>query len=61
MILDEATSALDEINLTMVLNSLDKVMEGRTSIVIAHRITTVEKCSIIIVIADGIVEEDGYI
>ena len=34
-------------------------MVGRTSIVIAHRLTTVEKCSRIVVIADGVVAEEG--
>jgi ABC-type multidrug transport system fused ATPase/permease subunit len=39
--------------------ALDNIMVGRTSIVIAHRLTTVEKCSRVIVIDDGRVVEEG--
>jgi len=42
LILDEATSALDEESQRKVQVALERVMEGRTSIVIAHRLTTVE-------------------
>lgn len=59
LILDEATSALDEQSQRKVQLALDNVMDGRTSIVIAHRLTTVEKCSRIVVIEDGRVVEDG--
>jgi len=59
LILDEATSALDEESQRKVQAALDNVMIGRTSIVIAHRLTTVEKCSRVIVIEDGKVVEEG--
>jgi len=59
LILDEATSALDENSQTKVQEALERVMDGRTSIVIAHRLTTVEKCSRIVVLKGGVVEEDG--
>jgi ATP-binding cassette subfamily B protein len=59
LLLDEATSALDEKAQAIVQNALVKVMEGRTSIVIAHRLTTVERCSRIVVIEGGKVVEDG--
>lgn len=59
MILDEATSALDEESQRKVQLALDNIMVGRTSIVIAHRLTTVEKCSRIAVIEDGKVAEEG--
>ena len=42
-------------------DALDKVMVNRTSIVIAHRLTTVEKCQRIAVIQDGVVVETGSI
>ena len=53
MLLDEATSALDEESQRKVQGALDTVMQGRTSIVVAHRLTTVEKCSRVAVIEDG--------
>jgi ABC-type multidrug transport system fused ATPase/permease subunit len=43
----------------MVQEALDKVMAGRTALIIAHRLTTVEKCNRLAVIADGIVAEEG--
>ena len=59
LILDEATSALDEESQKKVQLALDNVMVGRTSIVIAHRLTTVEKCSRVVVIENGKVAEEG--
>lgn len=61
MLLDEATSALDEVSQRKVQKALETVMKNRTSIVVAHRLTTVEKCSRVAVIEDGkIVEEGGF-
>ena len=59
LILDEATSALDESSQRKVQLALDNVMQNRTSIVIAHRLTTVEKCTRVVVIEDGKVVEEG--
>jgi ABC-type multidrug transport system fused ATPase/permease subunit len=59
LILDEATSALDEESQKKVQEALDNVMADRTSIVIAHRLTTVEKCSRVVVLEDGKVAEEG--
>jgi ABC-type multidrug transport system fused ATPase/permease subunit len=59
LLLDEATSALDEESQRKVQTALEKCMVGRTSIVIAHRLTTVEKCNRIAVLADGKIAEDG--
>lgn len=59
LLLDEATSALDEDSQRKVQAALEKVMQGRTSIVVAHRLTTVEKCNRIAVIEDGVVIEEG--
>ena len=59
LILDEATSALDEQSQEIVQQALDRAMEGRTCIVIAHRMSTVQKCNRIIVVHKGKVVEDG--
>lgn len=59
LLLDEATSALDEESQRKVQLALDKVMQGRTSIVVAHRLTTVEKCSRVAVLEDGQIIEEG--
>ena len=59
LILDEATSALDEKSQEIVQEALETAMEGRTSIVIAHRLSTVKKCDRIIVINQGQVMEEG--
>ena len=59
LLLDEATSALDEESQRKVQSALEKCMNGRTSIVIAHRLTTVQKCNRIVVIADGKIAEEG--
>ncbi len=59
MILDEATSALDEQSQEIVQQALDRAMENRTSVVIAHRMTTIKKCNRIVVLHKGRVVEDG--
>lgn len=59
VILDEATSALDNKSEKVVQRALDKLMEGRTTIVIAHRLSTVMDADKILVINDGHVVEDG--
>lgn len=51
--LDEATSALDETSQTLVQAALENVVKNRTSIVIAHRLTTIEKCDRLLVIENG--------
>jgi len=59
LILDEATSALDEQSQEVVQQALDRAMEGRTSIVIAHRLSTVRNCDILFVLGGGKVIESG--
>lgn len=59
LILDEATSALDETSQKLVQEALTKVMQDRTSVIIAHRLTTIEKCSRLVLIENGVVAEEG--
>ena len=59
VILDEATSHLDAENELLVQQALDKALSGRTSLVIAHRLSPVRNADLIIVIDDGSVVEKG--
>lgn len=59
LLLDEATSALDEDSQNKVQSALDAAMKGRTTIIIAHRLTTIEKCDKIFVLESGKVAEEG--
>ena len=59
LILDEATSALDSKSESLVQQALDVLMQGRTSLVIAHRLATVRKADRILVMDDGAIVEQG--
>jgi subfamily B ATP-binding cassette protein MsbA len=59
MILDEATSALDTESERLVQDALDKLMENRTSLVIAHRLSTVKNADLICVFHEGEIVERG--
>lgn len=59
LILDEATSALDTATEQEIQGSLDEVSKGRTTLVIAHRLSTVIACDEIIVLRDGEIAERG--
>jgi ATP-binding cassette, subfamily B, bacterial MsbA len=59
LILDEATSSLDTVSERAVQDAIDNLMEGRTVMVIAHRLTTVERADRIFVIKDGSAVESG--
>jgi len=59
LILDEATSALDNRSEGLVQEALERLMVGRTTIVIAHRLTTVERADKIVVLDGGRVVEEG--
>ncbi|KAF7089356.1 hypothetical protein CFC21_092352 [Triticum aestivum] len=59
LLLDEATSALDSQSEKVVQEALDRVMVGRTSVVVAHRLSTIQNCDLITVLDKGIVVEKG--
>lgn len=59
MILDEATSALDTESERLVQEALEHLMKNRTSIVIAHRLSTVQKADLIVVMKHGKILEQG--
>jgi ATP-binding cassette subfamily C protein CydCD len=59
LILDEATSHLDAVNEQMVRGALDELMAERTTIVIAHRLSTVRDADHIVVLEAGEVVEQG--
>lgn len=59
LILDEATSALDNHSERLVQEALDALMKNRTTIVIAHRLSTVEHADRIIVLSEGRIVEEG--
>ncbi|WVZ75064.1 hypothetical protein U9M48_023156 [Paspalum notatum var. saurae] len=59
LLLDEATSALDSQSEKAVQEALDRVMVGRTSVVVAHRLSTIRNCDMIAVLDRGVVVEKG--
>ena len=59
LLLDEATSSLDSLTEKAVQEALEKLMIGRTTLVIAHRLTTVEKLQRILVMENGDIVEQG--
>ncbi len=59
LLLDEATSALDSENESLIQEALERLMEGRTTLVISHRFSAVQHADLIIVLKDGSIVEQG--
>ena len=59
LILDEATSSLDTESEALLQQAFENLMEGRTTIVIAHRLSAVRRAGRILVLADGRIRESG--
>ncbi|CAL4909399.1 unnamed protein product [Urochloa decumbens] len=59
LLLDEATSALDAESERIVQDALDRVMVGRTTIIVAHRLSTIQGADMIAVLKDGVIAEKG--
>ena len=59
LLLDEATSALDNESEKVVQRALDRVQEGRTTVIVAHRLTTIRQADLIVTFDNGKVKEQG--
>ncbi|CAI0469814.1 unnamed protein product [Linum tenue] len=59
LLLDEATSALDAESEKVVQDALDRVMVNRTTVVVAHRLSTIKKADVIAVVKNGVIVEKG--
>jgi ABC-type multidrug transport system fused ATPase/permease subunit len=59
LILDEPTSALDADTEHAVVEALDRLMRGRTTFIVAHRLSTIRRATMIVVLEDGRVAEQG--
>ena len=59
LILDEATSSVDTRTEVLIQQAMDRLMQGRTSFIIAHRLSTVRNADLILVMRDGDIVEQG--
>lgn len=59
LILDEATSSIDTRTEQQIQRAFAKLMEGRTSFIVAHRLSTIKECDLILVMDDGAIVEQG--
>jgi ATP-binding cassette subfamily B protein/subfamily B ATP-binding cassette protein MsbA len=59
LILDEPTSALDVETEAVVMEGIERLAQGRTTFIIAHRLSTVRRCDLVLVLRDGVIVEQG--
>ena len=59
LMLDDALSAVDTKTENNILNSMKRIMEGRTTIIISHRVSSAKLANKIIVLVDGLIAEEG--
>ena len=59
LIFDEATSALDAESERLVQQSLDNLLSGRTALIVAHRLSTIQHADLIVVLEQGSIVEQG--
>lgn len=59
LLLDEATSALDAESERIVQDALDRVMVNRTTVIVAHRLSTIQGADVIAVVKNGMIIEQG--
>ena len=59
MILDEATSSIDTRTEIRIQKAFDTMMQGRTSFIVAHRLSTIREADVILVMRDGQIVEQG--
>jgi ABC-type multidrug transport system fused ATPase/permease subunit len=59
VILDEATARMDPVTETWVQRATDRLLEGRIGVIVAHRLSSVQRCDEVVVLADGEVLESG--
>ena len=59
LILDEATSALDNTTEVLIQQALDELCKGRTTLVVAHRLSTIRNADEIVVVTEGLIKERG--
>ena len=59
VILDEASSRLDPATEALIERAVDRLLEGRTGVIIAHRLATVERADDILILEDGHILESG--
>ena len=59
LILDEATSSIDTRTEVKIQDAFSKMMEGRTTFIVAHRLSTIKEADVILVMKDGKIIEQG--
>jgi ATP-binding cassette subfamily B protein len=59
LILDEATSAIDSLTEMRIQRALERLVKGRTSFVVAHRLSTIRRADLVLVLDDGRIVERG--